>query len=358
MDTHSGGQTALTSSARPEVTVLRGGASTTFLLDTGFRRSALGPQAQALVDAAPADPFVLAGARVEADFDAWVLPQAPGVLGAEVLGLLPLSIDASAGRFTVARTFEPASSGDAVLHRHALAACDDPGVAWTVEAPVEGRLVTWLLDTGAEYSVLRSSLADALSPPRAQLSGVVLQTAFGGVVRARAQRVGSIALGASGAARQVAVLSGPALDAELDRQSAWLTRAAGTAVTVDGLLGWDVLREGTVAWRGPRSGPVSALAFSPYPASPWPRRLVGVGVALAPEVEGLRVVSIYTPSPAADAGLAVGDLLVSVDGQPAAGAPSPLAAPGAMVTLQLRRGDEMLERTVPVADLLPDAPAQ
>jgi S1-C subfamily serine protease len=83
-----------------------------------------------------------------------------------------------------------------------------------------------------------------------------------------------------------------------------------------------------------------------------------LGVALAPEADGLRVVSVYDPSPAREAGISVGDLLLSVNGQPAAEAPSPFAAPGSTVTLQLRRGGAQLERSVPVVDLLPDAPAQ
>ena len=354
----SGGEAVLTSASRPEATLRRGRAESTFLLDTGFRRSAMGPAAQAAMDAAPGASFELAGTHLEADFQPWALPQAQGVLGADVLGWLPLTLDAEARRLAVAKVFSPPAAGDAALRRHALAACDDPGVAYTLEASVEGRPVAWLLDTGAESSVLRTTLADGLSPPRATLSGVLLETAFAGVVRARAQRVASVSLGDGGAAWQVAVLSGQALDAELDRQSAWLSRAAGHEVVVDGLLGWDVLREGTVSFRGPASGPASALGFAAYPASPWPRRLVGVGMALVEEADGLRVASVYSPSPAAEAGVMAGDVLLRVDGRPAADAPTPFAAPGQVVTLQLRRGSETFERSLSVADLLPDAPPQ
>ena len=352
-----GGEAALLSTSRPEVRLQRGAESAVFLLDTGFRRSALGPAGQAAAQSAADEDFALAETRVEADFQPWVAAQAPGVLGAEVLGQLPLAFSPSEGRLSVGRAFPGVAPGSTPLRRHTVSACDDPGTAYTLQAEVEGRAVTWLLDTGAEHTVLRSGVATALAPGRARLAGVVLETAFAGVVRVEALRLSSVALGA-GTLHQVVALSGPALDAELDRQSQWLSLAAGAPVKVDGLLGWSALREGTTAFQGPPGGPVSALAFSPYPSSPWPRAFVGVGVALAPEGTALRVVSVYTPSPAADAGIAVGDVVLTVDGQPAPGAPVPFAAPGEEVTLVLQRGNERLERTVAVVDLLPDAQAQ
>ncbi|MBM4379274.1 MAG: PDZ domain-containing protein, partial [Deltaproteobacteria bacterium] len=305
----------------------------------------------------PAERFQLAGAQLEADFQPWVPAQAPGVLGAEVLGLLPLSLDPRTGLLALRPTFPPVEHSGVPLERHARAACDEPGVSFALQAPVEGRTVTWLLDTGAEHTVLRSGRVDALAPDRARLEGVVLETAFAGVIQATATRVSRLELGA-GTAHQVVILSGAALDAELDRQSEWISRAANRPVTVDGLLGWNVLREGVVAFHGPPAGPASALTFTPYAPSPWPRAFVGVGLALVPDGTSLRVASVYTPSPAAEAGIASGDLLLTVDGQAAAEAPSPFAPPGQPVTLVLRRGGQTLERTVTAADLLPDAPAQ
>jgi hypothetical protein len=352
-----GGEAALLPAPRPEAWGERGDGRVAFLLDTGFRRSALGPAGQAAAQAAPDRDFTLAGVRLEADFQPWVLAQAPGVLGAEVLGALPLTLDPLAGTLAVQPAFPSQEPGDVALRRHAVSACDDPGVAFTLEAPVAGRTVAWLLDTGAEHTVLRSALLEELAAGLPRLSGVVLETAFAGVIRAEAVRLSRVGVGEA-AAQQVVVLSGAALDAELDRQSAWLTRAAGAPVTVDGLLGWNALREGRLSFRGPAAGPASALRFTPYPASPWPRAFVGVGLGLAPAAGGLRVVSVYVPSPAAEAGVTAGDLLVSVDGRPAAEAPAPFAPAGQSVTLVLQRGAERLERRMAVVDLLPDAPAQ
>ena len=44
---------------------------------------------------------------------------------------------------------------------------------------------------------------------------------------------------------------------------------------------------------------------------------------------------------AADAGIAVGDVVLTVDGQPAPGAPVPFAAPGEEVTLETRDANDL-----------------
>lgn len=348
----SEGRTAalLTPEQRPLVMLVRGDGALPFLLDTGFRRSALASGALAAQARGPSAGWHLEDVHIRADFSAWSSATAAGVLGAEVLEQLPLSWNAAEGGLAIASTFEPASEGDVRLVRHARRDCTDPGVAFTLEASLEGRRLRWLLDTGAEHSVVRASVADALSG-QPGLRGIRLETGFAGVIGARAHRASALQLGGNSLPQPV-VLSGPALDAELDRQSAWL------GVQVDGLLGWNVLREGAGGWRGPPRGPPEALAFSRSPSSPWPRAFVGVGMALRPAGEGLEILSVYEPSPALAAGLVPGDLLLTVDGRPAAEAPSPFAPVGTRVTLRVRRSGEAFDVELVIADLLPDAPLQ
>ncbi|MEN9800278.1 MAG: hypothetical protein RL653_3975 [Pseudomonadota bacterium] len=350
VSTGAGRTAALLTPERPLVMLVRGESTLPFLLDTGFRRSGLAPGALAAQGQAPSSEWRLEDVRIRTDFAAWTSATAAGVLGAEVLEQVPLGWNAAEGQLSLASTFPPPSEGDVPLRRHERRDCTDPGVAFTLEADLEGRRLRWLLDTGAEHSVVRTSVAEALAG-QPGLRGLRLETGFAGVIGARAHRASALRLGDETLERPV-VLSGPSLDAELERQSAWL------GVEVDGLLGWNVLREGTGGWRGPHEGPPGALAFVRLPSSPWPRALVGVGVALRPAEGGLEVLSVYEPSPALEAGLSAGDVLVEVDGRPAAEAPTPFAPVGATVTLRVRRGADTFERDVVVADLLPDVPPQ
>jgi S1-C subfamily serine protease len=88
-----------------------------------------------------------------------------------------------------------------------------------------------------------------------------------------------------------------------------------------------------------------------------PTRIISAGVRWAPDPAGLAVQAILDGSPGAEAGLAVGDVLVSVDGTPAAG--YTLAAldklfheSGASHAVVVSRGSRQLAVTVTPRDLL------
>jgi membrane-associated protease RseP (regulator of RpoE activity) len=85
----------------------------------------------------------------------------------------------------------------------------------------------------------------------------------------------------------------------------------------------------------------------PPPMSPEERPYLGIRYALLDE--GARIESVEPESPAEEAGLEPGDVIVAVDGEPVGLEARPLAAlilshhPGEVVRLTVERGEETLE---------------
>jgi carboxyl-terminal processing protease len=78
----------------------------------------------------------------------------------------------------------------------------------------------------------------------------------------------------------------------------------------------------------------------------------GVGMQIAPDPRGLRVVRIFDNSPAAHAHIQIGDLITAADGRSLAGVPEQQATgrikgrPGTVVTLTIRRDGHTFTRRV------------
>ncbi len=78
----------------------------------------------------------------------------------------------------------------------------------------------------------------------------------------------------------------------------------------------------------------------------------GIGTAVAEVAQGLRILNVYAKSPAAKAGIRVGDIITSANGRKLAGMKSETAVAlikgpeGTKVTLRLRRGSRTLVKRV------------
>jgi S1-C subfamily serine protease len=82
---------------------------------------------------------------------------------------------------------------------------------------------------------------------------------------------------------------------------------------------------------------------------------VGIATRESPIPSGLQIVAFLSNSPARDAGLQIGDVIISVGGEPALGLRQPWGNPGEVVQIGFQRpGTNAATAPVTIADLLPD----
>jgi hypothetical protein len=332
------------------------------LLDTGFPRTSLAISAlegqdntRVTLDLGPAraGPFPV---------EPLLVPLGPsGILGADVLSRLPLVFDPRRREVSLRPSFTPDASGTSLDVVRPLSCQDKSLPLMLVSGTVEGEGATFVFDTGATGTFVRSSRLASLSS-RAQLEGIRIQTGFAGPIQASAVRVRTLAVGEA-ETHGTALLAAPAVDMQLDELQERLAAACGDgckARSLDGFLGWNFLREFRVELTGGTSADESrTLGLSRLEAQDhWQRDYVGVGIYSQPSdsPRGLRVEGFLSPSPAREAGVELGDVLLAVNGTPIDQAPSPWAPPGTRVQVTLERAGQPRTLTVEVRDLLPDPP--
>ena len=350
-----------------------GGKRLDAVLDTGFPRSAV-----ALTQAGGLDlgrvRVGLAGAEAGPLEVGLLLNPAlelGAVVGGEVLHQLPLAFDARARTVTVRPSFTGGFPGAAPLDVWVTGRCHEDRAeagpegphALLVRAMLDGQALTLVLDTGADVTFVRTAVVEALDP-RPTLSGLRVATGFSGLFSATATRARALTIEGASSPNSL-LLTGPEVDAELDRLlgrygGRRCAGGSGCPERLDGFLGWSFLREFAVDLSS-GSAPTGSrrLGLSRFESQDhWRREFIGVGIYTSPsaEPEGLRIGGFLPASPAREAGLREGDVLLTVDGVPMARAPSPYAAPGVTVTLEVARGGERLSVPVQVRDLLPDPP--
>jgi hypothetical protein len=297
------------------------------LLDTGFRRSAISVEAAAGLD------LTSVTARLGAtSLGPWSTEPSFGtvsILGTDVLRGLPFIADARARTFEIRPRFKSRSEGDVVLETLAPAKCVE-GPLYVLQGKVEDMLVRWVLDTGSDVTVMRTTLSQSLSA-RPSLEGLRLVSGLVGPVVAAAKRA-SVQVGTV-VVNNLPLLSSTGLDSAMDE------------LEVDGFLGWTFLRELALGL-DVEDGNVRFLQLSRFDTQThWSRDYVGIGVNLIEVENGSRVDGFLSVSPARDAGIQVGDVVTS---------PLPSAPAGTVISVQVQRGDAALSFNVEVTDLLPD----
>jgi len=259
------------------------------------------------------------------------------VIGTDVLASVPFLANPRGRTFEFFPSFQPAQPGDVSIQQQSGDSCAE-GPLFLVEASVEGTPVKLVLDTGADVSVLRRSVWDTLTG-RPTLDGIRVVTGYGGATNFSARRA-TLSVGGAQVAG-LPLLAAAAADVELERLSA------------DGFLGWTFLREFVVGLQA-KDVQTRLLRLTRLEAQThWTRDYVGIGVNLSPANGALRVDGFLSQSPAKEAGVLQGDLIVGVNGLPVSEAPSPFAPAGQSVTLSLERDGAQFELQVVSRDLLP-----
>ncbi len=221
-----------------------------------------------------------------------------------------------------------------------------------VEATLDGRPLRLVADTGSGVTLVTASLVDA-DTLAAGVGGYVWHTSYGSdpatLVRLGELRLGGLAVADSWAA---VIPDEHHLKPVLD----------SLGVAVDGFVGYPVYRRCYLAIHGPES---RYLCY-PYPdrshidRHEWDR----VGIELRRQDGALLIDMVFSPSDAADRGLAPDDELLAVDGQAVAGRPldelrrALRGQPGETRSLLLAGEPEPVEVGVAVDRLLEPLPAE
>jgi hypothetical protein len=326
------------------------------LLNTGFPQTAVAPaRADAGFDFNPINLKVEMGGATADSVYAAILIATPlpmdGLVGAEVLHQIPISFDARARSTTVFPGFSPRTADTAFVQMVISLACRNQSsaapqgpFAMLVRGEVEGMPMYWEIDTGSEASLIRSELLSQLTD-RAQLTDLAVRSGFLGGFFGTATRAREIKAG-QGVSPNALVIAAPEIDALLDERSALYTREAGTrtrGVKVDGLLGWSFMREFQVALTtGESAAQNRGLGLVRFDTQThWTREFVGIGIyrAASQDPAGIRVIDFLSHSPAQEAGLVPGDVIVKVDGLPVSGEDA-INSQDAVVDIEvLRRSD-------------------
>lgn len=234
-----------------------------------------------------------------------------GILGFSALSRYAVTFDFTNGTLELAENAEarvPGTGGARVPFRM---------VAGQVIVPVRvdgGVESGFVLDSGAWRTFLPPEVADRIDvPPARRLPGIPSSGVAGPVLQTEAFRVRSLSIGQLEVARPI-VLAASATDSAARTAFQTVTRARG-------VLGADILRRFRLTVDFPRQEltlePRREVATAAREEDESETTFVGPGVVLAAGVFP-RVRHVLADSPAARAGIRVGDRVTAIDGTPTA----------------------------------------
>ena len=229
-----------------------------------------------------------------------------GILGFSALNRYAVTFDFEQGTLSLAEN-EP--SGERLPPGSARVPFENTAGQVTVEGRVDGgRALPFIVDTGAWITFVPHAVGTRLEA-RKRLPGVPVVGADGRLLEGVALRARSLAIGSARLVRPVVLYptGGGAGD------PVGITLEAGTR----GILGANFLTAFRVTLDYPRGELVLVPRRVPPPAAE--AEFVGPGLVAAPDAEGYRVSAVVEGSPAARAGVRVGERLLAVGGTDVAG---------------------------------------
>ena len=263
-----------------------------------------------------------------------------GVLGREFFAGLPMTIDytKSTLTFTNPASFHPEPGANAVPMTMR------EGMFPNVRASVDGAAGSFDLDAGSASSLLLSpafASANGIVAKMPKSTEVIVGRGVGGAMTGIAGRVATLSIG----------------DASIADPIAYVTDATGGAMAAAGLsgnIGAEILRRFTITIDVP--GKTLYLAKNATFGEPFPFSRSGLSLS---RVDGHVVVGrVIADSPAQDAGVHDGDVLVAVDGKPVASLSTnellafSLQSSGTVVRIEVSRDGKPLAFALTLRDLL------
>ena len=263
-----------------------------------------------------------------------------GILGREFFADLPMTIDytMSTLTFTNQASFHPDPAADVIplTMRN--------GSFPNVQASVDGATGSFDLDAGSGSSLLLSQTfasANGIVAKMPRTAEVVVGRGVGGALTGLAGRVATFSLGNVSVADPLV----------------FVTNATGGAMASPGLagnIGAEILRRFTVTI----DVPIKALYLSKNQSFGDPFTFSRTGLSLDRVDANIVVARVVADSPAQDAGVHEGDVLVAIDGKPVASlSPDELRAfsvqaPGTVVRINVSRDGKPLSFSLKLRDLL------
>jgi PDZ domain/Aspartyl protease len=263
-----------------------------------------------------------------------------GILGREFFADLPVTIDYAKNTltFTNPASFHPDPGANAVpmMMRESIFP--------NIQASVDGATGSFDLDAGSASSLMLSqsfASANGIEAKMPKTAQVIVGRGVGGAVTGVAGRVATFSLG----------------DVSIADLVAYITNATGGAMASPGLagnIGGEILRRFTVTI----DVPDKTLYLAKNAAFGEPFAFSRTGLSLD-NVDGQVIVArVIADSPAQTAGVHDGDVLVAIDGKPAASLSpdelkaSSMQAPGTVVRIEIRRDGKPLAFALKLRDLL------
>ena len=268
-----------------------------------------------------------------------------GLLGSDFLARHVVTIDYARNTITLhdGKAFEP-PQGAAVVPLELSAGW--PIVRGSITTP-GGKVIPCrlIIDTGVRFTVALFrpfSERYALRESAAGLDDVIVGVGAGGYSRGDVGRLDQLTLGPVSFAKPVAVFS---------RDTSGVFGQDGP----EGIVGGELLRRHRVTFDYPHA----RMILEPYSAQPAPFEHDMSGIflgALGPDYIKLQIVAVNSKTPATEAGLRIGDEIVSIDGKRAPALTLDLArellrVPGTR-RLEIRRGEQVMKLQLAIRRLV------